>query len=177
VPAVVRPEGPDDQSAIATVVADAFRSEAHARLVEAIRSSPGFIPELSLVADVDGRVVGHVMISVVGLEGGDGVRRQVLSLSPLAVAPAEQGRGHGSALVRAVIEAAADRPEGVVVLEGDPRYYGRFGFGPAARHGIEIDLPSWAAPEAAQALVVRPDAPPPTGRVVYPPAFDLVAED
>jgi putative acetyltransferase len=174
---LVRPEEPADREEIARVVATAFRSEAHARLVEAIRASDAFIPSSSLVAVRDGRVVGHVMISLVGLVGPDGGEQRVPSLSPLAVDRPEQGRGTGSALVRAVTAAAAERGEALVVLEGDPAYYGRFGFEPAAPHGIEIDLPSWAPPEAAQVLRLRRDRPLPAGRVVYPPAFDLVAED
>ena len=174
---VVRPEAVDDHGAVARVVAEAFRSEAHARLVEAIRASPGYVPELALVAERGGRVVGHVMVSMVRLRAADGSERPVPSLSPLAVAPAEQGRGVGSALVRAVTAATERRGEALVVLEGDPRYYGRFGFVPAAAHGIRIDLPSWAPPEAAQVLVLGEGAPLPTGRVVYPPAFDLVADD
>jgi putative acetyltransferase len=161
---------------VAAVVEQAFRSPAEARLVEAIRASPGYLPELALVAERDGRVVGHVMISLVGLEAADGSTGTVPSLSPLAVHPEEQGRGIGSALVREVTAAAGRRGEALVVLEGDPAYYGRFGFEPAAGRGIHIDLPSWAPPEAAQVLVLRPDATLPTGRIVYPPAFDDVIE-
>jgi putative acetyltransferase len=174
---LVRPEEPADHEEVARVVATAFRSEAHARLVEALRTSPGFVPSLSLVAVGDGQVVGHVMISLVGLVGRDGSEQQVPCLSPLAVDPAAQRRGIGSALVRAVSAAAAERGNDLVVLEGDPAYYGRFGFEPAAPHGIEIDLPSWAPPEAAQVLRLRPDRPLPTGRVVYPAPFALVTED
>jgi putative acetyltransferase len=174
---VVRPEEPADHEEVARVVATAFRSEAHARLVEALRASPGFIAPLSLVAERDGRVVGHVMITLVGLVGRDGQEQQVPSLSPLAVDPAEQRRGIGSALVRAVTAAAQERGESLVVLEGDPAYYGRFGFEAAAPHGIEIDLPSWAPPEAAQVLRLQPDRPLPTGRVAYPPPFALVTDD
>ena len=174
---VIRPERPDDEAAVAQVVADAFGSEAHAALVAAIRASPDAVPELSLVAELGGRVVGHVMISFVGLEDSGAEHRRIPSLSPLAVAPTTQAQGVGSALVRAVTAEADRRGEQLIVLEGDPRYYGRFGFEPAAPHGIEIDLPSWAPPEAAQVLVLRHDRPIPSGRVVYPPAFDLVAED
>jgi putative acetyltransferase len=174
---LVRAEDAADHEGVARVVAAAFRSEAHARLVEALRASPGFIAPLSLVAVRDGRVVGHVMISLVGLVRPDGLEQQVPSLSPLAVDPDEQRRGIGSALVRAVTGAAQERGEALVVLEGDPAYYGRFGFEPAAAHGIEIDLPSWAPPEAAQVLPLGADRPLPCGRVVYPPPFALVTED
>jgi putative acetyltransferase len=173
---VVRPERTEDHAAVAAVVEQAFRSAAEARLVEAIRDSPGYLPDLSLVAERGGRVVGHVMISLVGIEAGDGSTGSVPSLSPLAVHPGEQGHGIGSVLVQEVTAAARRRGEALVVLEGDPRYYGRFGFEPAADHGIRIDLPSWAPPEAAQVLVLRRDRPLPAGRVAYPPAFDLVIE-
>jgi putative acetyltransferase len=174
---LVRPEEAADHDDIARVVATAFRSEAHARLVEAIRMSSGYIAPLSLVAVRRERVVGHVMISLVGLVGRDGSAQHLPSLSPLAVDPAEQGLGIGSALVRAVTDAAAARGEALVVLEGDPGYYGRFGFEPAAAHGIQIDLPSWAPLEAAQVLRLRTDQSLPAGRVAYPPPFALVTDD
>jgi putative acetyltransferase len=78
--------------------------------VERIRSSPNFVPELSLVAEVDGHIVGHAMISLVGLVAND-AQRSIASLSPLAVTPTFQGRGIGSALVREVTARADQRGE------------------------------------------------------------------
>lgn len=171
----IRPERPTERRAIAGVVVAAFGSEAVARLVEAIRASPEFVPGLSLVALRDGRVVGHVMISHATLD--DGVeRRQVATLSPLAVHPGHQRQGIGSALVREAVERADALGEPAVVLEGHPRFYGRLGFEPAAAHGIEITLPSWAPPEAAQVRLLRGDDGSLRGRVVYPPAFAAVTE-
>jgi len=172
----IRAERPADYDAVATVVEAAFGSPAEARLVEAIRSSQLAIAELSLVAERDGRVVGHVMISLAEVQDDTG-RRPIAMLSPLAVHPDEQRRGIGSMLVRAVTARAAARGEPFVVLEGNPAFYGRLGFEPAARYGLELPLPSWAPPEAAQVLRLSADAPIPRGRVVYPPAFDLVAEE
>jgi putative acetyltransferase len=170
-----RPEHQHDRQAISEVVVAAFGSPREARLVEAIRASPNFVPELSLVAEVDGQVVGHVMISYVALvDGGSGHR--IASLSPLAVAPDLQERGIGSALVREVTSRAADRGEPLVVLEGSPTFYGRLGFEHSVPHGIEITLPSWAPPEAAQVLRLRAYDPSIRGLVVYPPAFDEVTE-
>ena len=171
----IRAEAPAERDAIAEVVASAFGSPAEARLVERIRASSNFVPELSLVAELEGRVVGHVMISYVALHDGD-ARRWIASLSPLAVAPDSQGRGIGGALVREATGRADARGEPLVVLEGSPRYYGRFGFEHSVRHGIEITLPLWAPPEAAQVLRLRAYDPSLRGRVAYPPAFDEVAE-
>jgi len=171
----IRAEAPADRDAIAEVVASAFGSPLEARLVERIRASSNFVPELSLVAELEGCVVGHVMISYVALHDGD-ARRWIASLSPLAVVPDSQGRGIGGALVREVTARTDARGEPLVVLEGSPRYYRRFGFEHSVRHGIEITLPSWAPPEAAQMLRLRTYDPSLRGRVAYPPAFDEVAE-
>ncbi|HUF33258.1 MAG TPA: N-acetyltransferase [Acidimicrobiales bacterium] len=171
----IRPERHDDHEVIAEVVAAAFGSPAEAALVEAIRASPNAVPELALVAELDGEVVGHTMISYVTLEGR-GARRLIPSLAPLAVAPPHQGRGIGSALVREVMARADAAGEPLVVLEGSPAFYGRLGFEHSVPLGIEIDLPSWAPPEAAQVMRLRAYDSAIRGRVVYPPAFVEVVE-
>jgi putative acetyltransferase len=171
----IRAERPDDRDAIADVVAAAFGSPAEARLVEAIRASSNFVPAWSLLAELLGRVVGHVMVSFVALQAEPGEHR-IASLSPLAVAPDVQGRGIGSALVRAVTARVDDGGEPLVVLEGSPAYYGRLGFEHSVPHGIHIRLPEWAPPEAAQILRLRSYNSSIRGQVVYPPAFDDVSE-
>ena|SRR5438132_8185114 len=171
----IRSEEPKDAAAISKIVTTAFGSPTEARLVEAIRASAHFVPELSLVAEVDRHVVGHVMVSHVWLHEGD-TRHRVTSLSPLAVAPDLQGRGIGSELVRRVTARADDRGEPLVVLEGSPAFYGRLGFEHSEPLGIEVALPSWAPPEAAQVLRLQSHDPAIRGRLVYPPAFDVVTE-
>jgi putative acetyltransferase len=176
----IRPETPDDHAAIDRVVERAFGSPAEARLVRAIRASDEYRPDLSLVATVSGSVVGHVMISGCRLIEGDTdgrSERPIVMLSPLAVDPDLQGRGVGGELVRAVTDLADRRGEPLVVLEGDPRYYSRFGFGPAADHDIILPLPDWAPPEAAQVLRLTNDDPGMRGRVVYPASFDVLGDD
>jgi putative acetyltransferase len=171
----IRSESPADHHAIASVVARAFGSEREAKLVADIRSSEHFVADWSLVAVHDHRVVGHVMVSYVDLHDGERAHR-VPSLSPLAVDPDVQARGTGSALVRAVLERVDAAGEPLVVLEGAPSYYGRFGFEPASAAGITITLPDWAPPEAAQVCrLTRYDAAI-RGHVVYPPAFDDVTD-
>ena len=86
----IRAERPDDFEAIEHVVATAFKSQAEADLVAAIRDSDEYIPEWSLVAELDGEIVGHVMLSTSTLHRDDGSVRPVLQLSPLAVTPEHQ---------------------------------------------------------------------------------------
>jgi putative acetyltransferase len=171
----MRAEHPGDRRAIADVVTAAFRSSVEARLVEAIRASPNYVPELSVVAELQGHIVGYVMVSFVGLHDDD-THLRIASLAPLAVAPDFQGRGIGSALVREVTARADDRGEPCIVLEGSPTFYGRLGFEHSVPHGIRITLPSWAPPAAAQVFRLRNYDPSIRGRVIYPPAFGDVIE-
>jgi putative acetyltransferase len=172
---VIREERTADYEAIHEVVAAAFRSQVEAVLVRDIRASPEYIPELALVAESNGDIVGHVMVSHTALHDGELCHR-IHHLSPLAVAPSHQRRGIGSALVRTVTSAAEQMGAPFVVLEGSPAYYPRLGFEPAAGFGITIDLPSWAPPDAAQILPLRDYDPSVRGHVVYPPAFHVAPD-
>lgn len=174
--AALRTELAADFAAVRTVVESAFDSVKHADLVDALRRPPMHVPELCVVAERDDVVVGYVMIGYATLVDGR-ASRQVASLSPLAVVPSAQRQGIGSALVREVTSRAERLGEPAVVLEGDPAYYMRFGFEPATAYGIELPLPSWAPPEAAQILWLAAHTDSLRGRVEYPPAFDIVAED
>ena len=173
---VVRAESARDHDRIAAVVTAAFGSPAEARLVEAIRASGGYIAELALVATLDDDVVGHVMISRCTLHTDDSPV-SIVMLSPLAVDPEHHGRGIGGLLVTAVTALADALGEPLVVLEGDPRYYSRFGFQPASSHGIELPLPDWAPAAAAQVMPLTNDDPTLRGTVVYPASFDVLGDD
>ena len=176
---VIEPEQDTDALAVDTVVRRAFHEHVTvADMVAAIRTSPQYEPDLALVARRSGDVVGFVMISHATLADDDGTRRDVLTLSPLAVDPAHEREGIGSALVRAVLDAAQARTDlpRLVTLEGSPFYYGRLGFEFAPDHGVTFDLPDWAPPEAAQVYLLEGYDGAPRGRVEYPPAF-AVADD
>ncbi len=184
---LLRPETPDDHEVIRSVVAAAFGSDSEADLVDRIRASPEYVAELALVAEEDGEVVGHVMISgaVVrrdpapgdphaGAAGGP-IDQPIKMLSPLAVRPDRQGQGIGGTLVRGVTAAADKHGEPLVILEGAPAYYSRFGFRPASELRLTLPIPDWAPPEAAQYLALTSfdsDRFTQDGKVVYPAAFD-----
>ena len=120
----------------------AFPSDAEARLVAALQAS-GNAP-VSVVAEVDARVVGHVLFTPVSIQGastpGPGGRPACRSacagLAPLAVRPEFQRRGIGARLVEAGLHACRAAGFGSVVVLGDPRYYRRFGFRRALAHGL-----------------------------------------
>ena len=170
----IRPERASDFPAVRRVVAAAFGSDTEADLVERIRASDEYRPELSFVAADSGEVVGHVMIDgcVVRGEGGE---REIAMLSPLAVAPHRQRSGVGTALIEHALAAADRAGEPLVVLEGSPDYYGARGFEFAGDHGLSLPLPDWAPRAAAQVALLStydPDDVTLRGRVVYPPSFD-----
>ena len=124
-------------------------------------------PDLSFVAEEDGQVVGHVMNTWSEIEGSDA---RVLQFSPLGVLPDHQRRGHGSALVRASLDAVRARGEPLLVLEGDPKFYGRFGFVRADELGL-LPPPEALVDWAFQVAILDPDVELPHGRVVYSEPF------
>jgi putative acetyltransferase len=151
-PVELRAEVEDDLDLIRRVVAEAFSPRVEvAGLVDALRGSPAFIPALSLVATANGVVVGHVLLTAAELVDEREVRHGVLVLSPLSVLPQHQRRGIGAALVRQALARADAEGEEMVVLQGSPRYYPRFGFRDSRTFGVSMDLPDGAPPEAGMA--------------------------
>jgi putative acetyltransferase len=162
---IIRAETPDDHDTIRRLVDEAFADTITSRIVDGIRASDRFVPELSLVAVSEGQSLGHVISSYVDLVPGT---RRVLQVGPLAVLPSHQGRGIGSALMQETIRTADERGEPLLLIEGNPRYYERFGFARADRFGIEQPPES----HGAQYFMLRPLAaydPSLRGRAVYPP--------
>jgi putative acetyltransferase len=165
----VRPEHSDDPPAIRAVVNAAFAPDPLVGdLVEALRSSTAW-RELSLVAEQDGEIIGHVLATRGWLDTPQALV-DVLVLSPLSVTPSRQRRGVGAQLVDRLLADAARRQEPAVFLEGSPAYYSRFGFEPATSAGIR--RPSLRIPEPAFQLKRLPgyhDGL--VGTLVYPEPF------
>ena len=147
---VVRDEAPADAAAVRDVVTRAFEQPAEAKIVDALRAAGK--ADVALVAECDGRVVGHVLFSPVTLAGAPAAS----GLAPLAVAPELQRRGVGTALVRAGLARCRAAGHAFVVVLGSPAYYGRFGFVPADRYRLacEYDVP----PGVFQVIELAPDA-------------------
>lgn len=136
----VREETPEDVRAIDVVNLSAFQGETEAKFVTAIRKSAAFIPELSLVAELNGRIVGHILLSVVGLLGSGG-EKKVLALAPMSVVPSQSHRGIGTALVRAAVTKAGSLGYAGIVVVGEPEFYRKLGFESAAKWALRTSLP------------------------------------
>lgn len=151
-----------DRAAIYLVEEHAFGQPAEAGLVDAIVSAGDAV--LELVAEEEGRVVGHILFSRLYVDGG-ARRFPAVALAPLAVEPAFHGSGIGGALVREAHLRLKSAGEILSVVLGEPAYYGRFGYSHARAAGYESDYQC----EALQALAWG-DAPE-SGRLTYAPAF------
>jgi putative acetyltransferase len=164
----VRPERPSDAGAVRHLHQAAFGQPAEADLVEALRAAGDLVPELCLVAERGGEVVGHIAFSRARLDSGD----VVLALAPVGVLPEHQGAGAGSAICHAALERAAETEFPLVVVLGHAGYYPRFGFGPAAALGViaPFDVPD----ENWMALPLPAYRPSARGTLRYAAAFDAV---
>jgi putative acetyltransferase len=158
----IREERPEDAAAIRLVHDEAFGGDAEGRIVDALRRNGGLT--LSLVATIDGTVVGHVAFSPV--HAGTGVTGS--GLAPVAVRPGHQRRGVGSGLIQAgLVRLSASTP--FIVVLGHPEYYPRFGFEPASRHGMRCE---WNVPDDTFMVRVFHAVPEGlSGRARYRPEF------
>ena len=154
----VRFEQAADDAAIDALLRGAFPTDGEARLVRALRRAERLT--LSLVAVHGERVVGHVAFSPVRIGGTDAVG---LGLAPVAVLAEFRRRGRAAELIRRGLAGARDLGCGFVVVLGDPGYYGRFGFRPAADRGLKDE---YGGGEAFQVLELQPGALPPEGGLV-----------
>jgi putative acetyltransferase len=163
----IRPEAAGDRAAIHAVEAAAFGERSEADLVDALREAAH--PYLSLVAAIGAEIVGHVFFSPVEIEFPADAPAAA-GLGPIGVDPAHQGRGIGSALVRAGLERCRLHGWRVVFLVGNPAYYSRFGFELGRPRGF-----SYGNPVLDPALQVVELAPGVLegcrGRVAFHPAF------
>ena len=166
---LIRNEQPGDIAGIDAVHRAAFPGPLEARLVRLLREA-GHL-QVSLVAEVNGDIAGHVAFSPVELAGST----SGWGLAPLAIHPGLQRKGIGRELIRAGLKACAAAGCGFVVVLGDPAYYGRFfGFTSAARWSL---LDEYGGGEAFQALELQPGSIPAAGGLVrYGPEFSIFAD-
>ncbi|MEV0643836.1 N-acetyltransferase [Phytomonospora sp. NPDC050363] len=163
-----RPETPADIAAVRAINLAAFETALEADLVDALRGDPtAWIDGLSLLAETPaGKAAGYALLTRCRVGG-----TPALALGPVAVLPEHQGEGAGSAVVRASLDVARASGENLVLVLGHPKYYPRFGFVPASRHGIKA--PMEVPDEAMMVLVFDEGAPIPGGVIEYAEAFGV----
>lgn len=168
---LIREERLKDYERTYLVVKKAFENLEHAdgnehNLVNALRKCDAFIPELSLVAEVDGQIVGHIMFTKAKVENNT-----VLVLAPLSVLPEYQKRGIGTALIKEGHRIAGELGYEYSIVLGSEKYYPRIGYLPAEKFGIS---PSFKVPsENFMAYRLKDDAPQICGTLKYAKEFGI----
>jgi putative acetyltransferase len=150
---VIRAQRPGERAAVRDVLVRSFGRPEVGDLAEALQDGRPPRRSLSFVAEDQGEVVGHVLLSTSWLDAPQRVV-DVLVLSPLGVAPEQQRRGIGDRLVRHALREAENQEWPLVFLEGSPHYYQRFGF--QAAGGLGFTAPSVRIPPPGFQVVTLP---------------------
>ncbi|UUC45699.1 GNAT family N-acetyltransferase [Flavobacterium cerinum] len=145
----IRQEEENDFQAVFNLIENAFEKEEYSDhkeqfLVERLRKSAAYIPELALVAEQDGRIVGYLLLTKIKIKDENGKEAESLALAPVAVLQDFQGKGIGGQLIRYAHEKARKLGFGSIVLLGHEQYYPRFGYELTSKYGIRLpfDVPS-----------------------------------
>lgn len=171
----IRQEEENDFKAVFHLIENAFEKERYSDhkeqfLVERLRQSDAYIPELALVAEQDGRIVGYLLLTKIKIKDEDGKEAESLALAPVAVLQDFQGKGIGGQLIRNAHEKAREMGFGSIVLLGHEQYYPRFGYELTSKYGIR--LPFDVPPENCMVIeLVKGTLQNIEGVVEYPKAF------
>ncbi|CEO08914.1 GNAT family N-acetyltransferase [Paraclostridium sordellii] len=138
---IIRKENIKDKNIIYSLIKEAFKNEVHSDgdepdLVNRLRNSKSYIPELSLVATFDESIMGYIMFTKILIENEDN-KSESLALAPLAVLPDYQNKGIGSKLINKGLEIAKNLGYKSVIVLGSETYYPKFGFKEALCFGIK----------------------------------------
>jgi putative acetyltransferase len=167
---VIRPENREDLEdprAIRAVNEAAFGGLYEADLVDNLRAGGHSL--ISLVAELDGAIVGHILFSRMWIKTPTELIPAV-ALAPVAVLPEHQRNGIGGRLIRFGLDLLREGGEQIVIVVGHPEYYPRFGFSTGKARALESPFPADAfmAMELSTGALTRVQ-----GAVVYPPAFGI----
>lgn len=166
----IRSETAGDAAAIHSVHRAAFPTDAEARLVDLLREN-GHAP-VSLVADDDGQIVGHVLFSPITIDGDASAGG--LGLAPVAVKPDRQHQGIGSKLIGEGLMTCRGKGVPFIVVLGDPAFYHRFGFRRASEVGLGNE---YGCDDEFMVIALVPNAIPTAGGLVtYGREFALLGE-
>lgn len=168
----IRKETTADHEQVFRIHELAFERDNEAKLVVLLRKSPAFIPELSLVAEFNNEITGHILFTKNKIINETGETFESLTLAPVAVLPESQNTGIGAKLITVGLEEAAKLGFKSVIVLGHESYYPKFGFAPAENFNIRapFDVPT----QNFMAIQLVKDAlREVTGTVVYPDEFSM----
>lgn len=171
----IRQEDKKDFKAVFELIEKAFENVAFSDhreqfLVERLRVSDAFVPELSLVAEQNDQIVGYILLTKIKIKNETGKTAESLALAPVAVLPDFQGKGIGGQLIRTAHDKARTMGFGSVILLGHEKYYPKFGYQMTSQYGIR--LPFDVPPENCMVIELIPGALKDVSGVVgYPKAF------
>ena len=148
---VIGREGGEAQAAVRLIHEAAFERPDEADLIDRLRREGAIL--LSLVAEVEKQLVGHILFSRMWIDSESGSRAAV-ALAPVAVLPSHQGKGIGGKLIQSGMDRLRDGGESIVLVLGHPEYYSRFGFSTGKARGLKSPFP----PHAYMAAELRKDA-------------------
>lgn len=137
----IRQENKEDFAAVYEINQLAFKRDNEARLVELLRQGNAFVPELSLVATVDDKPVGHILFTQIKIVATGNTETTSLALAPMAVLPGFQGKGIGGRLILHGFELARKLNQKSVIVLGHKLFYRKFGFTAAAKWNIKPPFP------------------------------------
>lgn len=166
----IRTEERKDYQEVYSLNEEAFGGSDESLLIERIRASEQFIPELSLVAEEAGNIIGHVLFSK-AVVVDEGKEQDVIVLAPVAVKPERQKTGIGSQLIQEGLRRCRDLEYGLVLLIGHPSYYPRLGFKPARQ--FQLELKQFKVPDEVFMVyeVIEGSLGRIKGELLYPGAF------
>lgn len=168
-------ETPVDYESVEQVTLKAFADMIHSdhkehHLVKALRTSDSFVKELSLVAWLDDKIVGHILFTKIIIDDGEQDFHS-LAMAPISVLPEYQSIGIGSSLIEKGLETARLLGYESVIVLGHQDYYPRFGFVPASKFGITCPFPD-IPDDCFMAKELVPNALKDVfGQVLYPTEF------
>lgn len=168
---LVRAERAGDLQAIDVVNISAFASDVEAQLVSSLRASAGYIPELSLVAEYHGRLVGHVMLTRIDLLGDDAAA-DLLVLGPMSVVPSQAYRGIGGVLLREAVTRAEKMGFAAIAEIGQIEYYLRHGFRSLSDFALSHNLAGCDGAISVREL--KPGRLAVGGRLAFPELFQAI---
>jgi len=174
---VIRKEKPEDYSTVIELTEKAFETMEFSdgkegQLVEKLRKAATFIPELSLIAEHNGQIIGHILFTPLKIEN-ENYKNDSLVLGPVSVLPEFQKQGIGGQLIVAGHQKALELGFHSAILIGHPEYYPRFGYQKASGFGLKVamELPSddvFMAVELSEAALKDI-----SGMVIFPPEFGV----